>query len=660
MNASALAWALGALTGAAAYFAWPTDIAWAFGLWPVGIGLILAGIRNHVWGRLGWFLVAVGCVFMIAGHQVEEKAPERGGLNWAVAARKPHWVVGRIVEIRNQEPGTRNQEVGTGQEGEEKPKARGGGRVTLVLDEVTFYQLPGAEGIKEVRVGVYRNQAQQAKLKVGDGVAVPVLLVAPEGPRFNGDRDNRVWPYMQPESVRAYARGSPEKTVLPDRAPPASPDAPASSPFSNEGFQGWVDGARSRIDQETSAVAGGVVSALLTGNQAGLEPRIREAYRVTGLTHLIAISGMQLTLVAGGIFFMIRWLAAWWPTLILRVNIKAYAAFAGLLGAAGYTFLAGAGVSVVRAFVMVALLMLAVMTGRVRSALRAWCVAVVIILMVSPVMILSAGFQLSVAAVLALLLWATLEPPPQGFSGWVRGLIISSIVAGVATAPLVVFTFGQLSAVGLPANIVAVPLMAVATYLGMFALLLWPLGLQAPLVAAMGWVVAWVNRWALWLSDWQGSVAIGSEWTGVVAAFSAVVLTAVFLRRWGLAAFGMLAMALLAWGVPQWRAPPDVLLMDGGRVALERNGNGKDYRVLWASDPREARFLLKRAGFGHLPLEPQPSRVANTEIYQPKGMETIAWAEKRGHKWFVKHKTCGRVWQRVDNECYGLHPEGGD
>ena len=586
-----MAWAFGAIIGAAVFFGWPHDLVWTLGLIPVGLGLVGAAF----WREGGWFCVAVGLAFALAGLQVQRAGEE---FNWAVAARKPHWVVGRVSEIVEQK---------------DNPN-----RVTLTLHEVKFYQLKGTEGIKEVRAGVFRNQIKD--VKVGDGVAVPILLVAPEGPKFKGDRDNRLWRYMDRGVVRGFARGTAEATYL----PPARP-----STFEKGSLA--LDDLRARITAGSGGKADGVVSALLVGDQRAVKPEVRAAYRATGLTHLIAISGMQLTLVGGGIFLLIRRIAARFPTVALRYNVKAIAALAGLLGAAFYTLLVGAQVSMVRSFVMLALVMLAALTGRLRSGLRAW----------------------SVAAVLGLLIWGLAEEMPKGVVGWSRGMVLSSIVAGAATAPLVVWNFSQLSAVSLLANLVAVPLMALATYVGMAGLVAWPTGAQGPVLDVMASVVGLVNKWALWLASWQGGVAVDAGWWPLVGLAAVVTLVGVVWRWWPVTLLGVVAMVGLAWGASRVEAPLQEAVLDGGKVGVVAREGGTSPTLIWAEDRKDAGYLLQEAGLGTAGEGTDIPEVADESLLPVSHFEHIAWAEKRGGAWEVAPLDCKRVWQRVDSVCHG-------
>lgn len=605
-----LALAAGAMAGAGAFFAWPVDVPWWPGLVPVGLGLLLAA-----WVRwAGWGVVMAGLLYLLAYGQVARV----GEFNYDDASNKPHWLVGRITDIR---------------ENSANPK-----RVTLGLDRVKMYRLQGGNDVRVARIGVYKSQV--AGMQTGENVAIPVILMPPEAAEFPGGMDGRLWRFFNRDVVYGYALGTVEATFR------------DYTPSWQEVWRERLEGVRGQIFAVSRQVADGVVAALLVGREEAIPPEIRTAYKRTGLSHLLAISGMQVSLVAAGIFWSLRRLAAFWPWLVLRVNVKAWAATLGLAVAIGYTLLAGAGVSVVRACIMAVLVMLAVLLGRLRSAARAWCVAVVLILTVSPVMVMRAGFQLSVAAVLGLVLLALVEKRPVGVRGWLRTLVLSSVVAGAATAPVLVWNFGQFSAVSLVANVVAVPLMTVATYLGMAALVVWPVGLEGPLLHAMGWVCDVVNGWAVWLAGFGWSnLAVAKAWWPLVLAGSLVTMVLAGLRQWGAMTLAMVACVGSVWAINRQEAPVEREIWQDGETAWAVDADGA-YRLLWSTNAAVAVRLAEGLGKvvvgdrAQVPTSVDPAEMPVTRF------EHFAWAQKRGGVWQVEPVRCGRVWERGDRGCF--------
>lgn len=489
-----LALAAGMWAGAGGFFASQVELAW-FGVTLMLLGAALAlgwlGVRQR-W--LALFLLGAGAAVALAQCEIDRAG---GEIDWARLER-PVWVTGTLADTY--------------------PVASKPGRVWLVLRPATVFQPGHILHEWEVRASV--DARRVPGFAPGAGVAAQVLLWPPEGPQAPGKKDFRLWRYLHQESLRGYVQGE---------VGPAVPPAPES------GLWARVTAVFARQQEEISrgleGAGDGVAAALLVGERKGIPPAVAEAYRRSGLTHLLAISGFQLMVVGGGIYFVLRWFMTLWPWFALHADTRRLAAVVALAAAAGYTLLVGAEVSVVRALVMLALMFAAVLAGRTRSLIRAWAIAVVAVLAVQPSMVTSAGFQLSFAAVLALTVWAAAEPEWRGFMRKIKALAMSSVVAGVATLPVVALNFGQVSLVGVVANMVAVPAMALLTGIGMGVLAAWPLGLAGPLVPIMDFGVGLVNRWAAWMAVWPGANLEIPLWGGWLLLPLCVAFLAVLVCR---------------------------------------------------------------------------------------------------------------------------------
>ncbi|WP_417728005.1 ComEC/Rec2 family competence protein [Roseovarius sp.] len=249
---------------------------------------------------------------------------------------------------------------------------------------------------------------------------------------------------------------------------------------------------------------GAFAAAIMTGDRSGLSLTTLDAMRVSNLAHLLAISGLHMGLLAGFVFAGCRLAFAAVPRLGLRLPAKKLSAVLALLAAAGYLGLSGGNVATERAFVMVAVMLGAVMLERRAFSLRAVAVAAVIVLSLQPEALLGPGFQMSFAATVALVAvfgWlrdAGLSAGPR----WLRPVltvILSSAVAGAATAPVAAAHFNQYAQYGLLANLLSVPLMGVVVMpAAVLATLVLPLGLD--------WIALWIMgvglRWILAVADW--------------------------------------------------------------------------------------------------------------------------------------------------------------
>ncbi len=213
--------------------------------------------------------------------------------------------------------------------------------------------------------------------------------------------------------------------------------------------------------------ASGILAALAVGDQRSITPEEWRLFSRTGVTHLMSISGLHVTLVSG----LFAWLASFlWRRsafLTLRLPARQAGAAAAILGALGYTLIAGYAVPAQRTFWMVTVVAIALWSGRIASPARTLALALAAVLLSDPWAVLSAGFWLSFGAV-ALIFFVANEGEPKPVQ-WLR--VQHAITLGLAPAAL--FLFGQASIVGPLANAVAIPAVsAVVTPLALAAAVL--------------------------------------------------------------------------------------------------------------------------------------------------------------------------------------------
>ena len=146
-----------------------------------------------------------------------------------------------------------------------------------------------------------------------------------------------------------------------------------------------------------------MAAALVAGVRAGIDQATWRAMQVSGLAHILSVSGLHMVMVAGSVFAICRWLLALIPPLALRYPVKKPAAAVALLAAAFYLLLSGSSVPAQRSFLMTAVALLAVMVDRNPFSLRLLAWSAVVVLLLRPEAVVGASFQLSFAAVLALM-----------------------------------------------------------------------------------------------------------------------------------------------------------------------------------------------------------------------------------------------------------------
>ena len=247
-----------------------------------------------------------------------------------------------------------------------------------------------------------------------------------------------------------------------------------------------------RITASAPGPEGAIAAALITGIRDDIPEYVRENMRIAGLAHLLAISGLHMALVTGALFFALRAGMAAIPALALRYPIRKFAAVGAFIGAAGYLILSGASISTQRAFIMVTIILLAVLTDRQAISMRLVALAAILVLTLSPEAILHPSFQMSFAAVTGLVAGYTWLQPKltailrrdagylSRFKLYLTGIFLSTLIAEVSIGPIAFYHFGRFSAYGLLANMAAVPVMGFWVMpVGLIALALVPFGLDA-------------------------------------------------------------------------------------------------------------------------------------------------------------------------------------
>jgi competence protein ComEC len=312
----------------------------------------------------------------------------------------------------------------------------------------------------------------------------------------------------------------------------------------------YIEKAREAVRDRFNSVLGatpaaGILSALAVGDQRAISREEWQLFNRTGVTHLMSISGLHVTLVSGLFAWLIA--SAWRrvPALTLRLPARKAAALAAILGALGYTLLAGYGVPAQRTFWMVSVVAAALWSGRISSPWRTLALALAAIVLMDPWAPLSPGLWLSFGAVL-LIFYAAVgwSEPGSKLAQW--GRIQWAITVGLAPAALLLF--GQLSVAGPLANAVAIPLVSVV---------ITPLALIAAVVPvdALLELCALLVQWLLEFLEWCASLP-GALWQQHVPPLWTV-----------LAALAGAAWLLAPRGIP-WRASGLALMAPAFCIAL--------------------------------------------------------------------------------------------
>ena len=442
-----------------------------------------------------------------------------------------------------------------------------------------------------------RVRAGLGDFSPGDAVRVRAVLSRPPGPAAPGGYDPSRAAWFDAVALTGFA--------VADLAP--------AEIGPGERFERALAGFRwrlaERIRDKAGPRTGGVAGALLTGERSGVGQADAEALRLSGLGHILAISGLHMALFAGGVYMAARFAFAAIEPFARAHDPRKPAAIIALLAATAYLILSGAAVSTQRAWVMAAVVLLGVLLDRRAFSMRSLALAALVVIVLAPESVVEAGFQMSFAAVAALIavyeVWMKLKPERLAAPGLadrtmasLGGLTTTSVVAGAATGAFAAFHFQRMAAYGLIANLAAMPIFTFWVMpAGAIALALAPIGLDGPALMVMDAGLRLVLAIAHWTAGLPGAgVSVTAAHGAVVAVYGAgFALATLGLGLVRLTGMAVGIAALCAWSL---QSPPALMISDGG-VVLARFEDGAAFQ---ATSLRRSRFdtgvFLQRAGEG--------------------------------------------------------------
>jgi competence protein ComEC len=548
-------------------------------LWPgivaaiTGIGLMIAVRRHRVWCEtaLAFSLFAAGFALM-RETAWEHEAPTLQRHLGPVA------VTGRVADIDVMEKGWR-----------------------IVIDADPLSGVDARDQPRRLRVHIPPGSDE---INPGDRVSLKAMLYPVPAQILPGGRDFQRELYFAGIGGVGYTFGGAHRVAGAE---------------SEGGWRESLRQLRTEVSRRIAAVlpgsTGGVASALITGKRGAITEEVKQAFRDSGLSHLLAIAGLHLGLVGAFVFFAVRGGLALIPPIALRYPIKKIAACATLLVLACYLLLSGAAIPTQRAFVMNGLIFGAIIIDRLRISMRVCAIAAMVVLVIDPSILVGVSFQMSFGAVVALIAVYETYGARLGrllhsrsvsgkVLGYCGGVVVTTVVATLGTYPYSIYHFHHLALYSPLANVIAVPLSAMWTLpWGVVTCLLMPFGLERLALVPMGcgiditiWVAEHISAlpgdvWAmprlppeglllisfggLWLCLWQGA---WRHWgmVAIAAGFSSMLLT----------------------------RPPDILIADGGRFVAARASDG-DYFISADKGEKIVRsFFASETG---APLQPWPA-----------------------------------------------------
>lgn len=325
-------------------------------------------------------------------------------------------------------------------------------------------------------------------LAPGDRIQLRALLRPPYPPSYPGGWDQRRDAFFQDLGGIGFALGPVARlSTVPQHGLAAR-------------LQILREAVAARILAAIPGTAGAVAATLMTGIRSALPYADRDAFSVSGLSHILAVAGLHIGIVMATVFAACRLALASWSWAALRWPVKEIAALTALAVGGFYMVMTGMHLPILRSFMMAALVTLALLVGRRAISMRSLALAAGLLLLVQPESLAGVSFQMSFAAVMVLIAGYDLlrerrlallahRPGMLGFFLQDFALVtVTSILAALATAPFVAYHFGHLELYSIPANMLAVPVTAFWVLpWGLAGYALMPLHLEALALLPMGW-----------------------------------------------------------------------------------------------------------------------------------------------------------------------------
>ena len=484
-----------------------------------------------------------------------------------------------------------------------EPRATKGQRLTILVTAMEKHEA----NAWPTRVRI-RTLAENGALKPGDAVRVKARLSPPPGPALPGDYDFARAAWFQGLGAVGFAVAAAEVATNLSEAPLTL----RSSAIVARVRQAIGQRVLQALPGETGAIA----NALITGERGGISETTNQAFRDSGLFHILSISGLHMVIMAGAVFVSIRLLLAAIPAIALRYPTKKWAAVGAMAGALGYLLISGAAFATVRSYIMITIMFIAVLLDRPALALRNVALAALLILLLWPESLFDAGFQMSFAAVVCLVsVYEWLRTRDEAREGWMRrgaiartfvffgGIVTSTLVAGLAVAPFGIYHFHNTQQFAILANLAAIPICNMLVMpAALVSLLAMPLGLEALPLWAMGLgieAMVWCAQAVAALPGAVGRVPAMPTYAFVLIVTGGL-WCALWQTRWRV--LGVVPMALGVMLAPTG-SRPDVLIGRGAELVAVRGADAKLSALARRGSTFELARWLEHDGDGRPPAE---------------------------------------------------------
>ncbi len=565
-------------TGIALYFALTVEPPRWLGI-PTALGA--AALAVALRRRPAWRGIGIAIAFVAAGFAVMQQSRWEHGAPMLERRLGSIALTGRVIDIDQLERGW---------------------RVVIAPDP-----LPGIAAEAQPRKLRIRIPATSDALRPGDRVTMRARLYPAPAQVLPGGWDLQRALYFAEIGGVGYSFDAARRIAEP---------AEGQSGLSRDGgWREWLLRLRNEMTRRINAAlpgsTGGVASALITGKRGTIGEEVTQAFRDSGLAHLLAISGMNLALVGGFVFLALRGGLALIPWMALRYPIKKIAAVFAIIVMFFYLMISGASTPTERSFIMNGIVFAAILIDRLRLSMRLCALAALVLLLIEPEGLVGVSFQMSFGAVIALI--AAYEKWGARFGrlfhsgalarralGYCGAVLVTTVIATVGTEPFAIYHFHRIVLYSPLANVIAVPISGIWIMpWGLAACLLMPFGLEHLGLTPMGWGI----DATIWVAQWVAAMP-GNVWsTPRLPLFGMVLIVlggcwlCLWQGRWRL------------WGTPVivaglatmlFTRPPDVILGDFGRLLAARGPDG-NYFVADTGEKLSRSFLAQETGATILP-----------------------------------------------------------
>ncbi len=516
------------------------------GLWPV-LGLGLLALALFWLGRR--FRIALVIALLISGFVVAKLRQEYVATPLLASSVSQSDITGIVADV----------------------ESRDRSRLVMLVEVQSASHVPDDQVPRRLRVTAF----SKTKILIGDTVSFSASLMPLPRPVNPGGFDYGRMLYFWSVGGTAHVKG--EITTH---------DAPVSWRYElRRQFHALRNVMGERITSAIPGPLGAFANAVITGERAAIPAAMNVSLQISGLFHILSISGLHMSLVAGGVFWAVRALLALFPGFALRHPIKKYAAAAALLVGLIYMLLADFGAATERSYIMIAVMFFAILVDRPAISLRNLAISAIIILVLTPEESTGASFQMSFLAVMALVAffqwWSSRPVDVKSFEQprWLRSLkslwhwllasVLTTLVAGGASGVAAIYHFGRASPYGVVANGLALPITEVLVMPeALIASLLMPFGLE-------GWFLK-IMHFGLWLTmqvsdtvaSWPGANMMVAQPSLMGTALLSLGLYVVCMATRSIKLAGAVIM-LCGIAVYSWGDRPQILVDErAGNVAI--------------------------------------------------------------------------------------------